>query len=237
MTPAGLHAPLPPPTWEDVVYPDSDGKPMSDNTLQFEWIVMLHFGFLSQYASDPNVFVASDLLWYPVQGDPKTRAAPDVMVVFGRTKGHRGSYKQWEEEGVPPQVVIEVLSPGNTAREMIDKFHFYDRHGVDEYYIYDPNEGRFDGYLRSSGHLQAVPYTSGWTGPRTGVRFDMSPEGLLLPFQADGEAFESYLELRQRAAAEHLRAEVEKQRAETEKQRADRLAARMRELGLDPDAV
>jgi hypothetical protein len=33
------------------------------------------------------------------------------------------------------------------------------------------------------------------------------------------------------------RAEQEKQRAEQEKQRADRLAAKLRELGCDPDAV
>jgi hypothetical protein len=47
------------------------------------------------FADDPNVFVAMDLLWYPVEGNPRIRVAPDVLVALGRPKGHRGSYKQW----------------------------------------------------------------------------------------------------------------------------------------------
>src|SRR4051812_27387732 len=98
-------------TTEVIVYPDSDGQPMADNTLQFQWIVTIQGGLDALFAADPNVFVAGDLLWYPVEGQPKIRAAPDAMVVFGRPKGYRGSYKQWEEGGVAPQVVFEVLSP------------------------------------------------------------------------------------------------------------------------------
>lgn len=37
------------------------------------------------------MFVAGDLLWYPVEGDNVTRAAPDAMVVLGKPKGDRGS--------------------------------------------------------------------------------------------------------------------------------------------------
>ena len=70
-------------------------------------------GLDALFRDDPDVFVAGDLLWYPVEGDPKTRIAPDAMVVFGRPKGYRGSYKQWDEGGIAPQVVFEVLSPGN----------------------------------------------------------------------------------------------------------------------------
>ncbi|MEQ9625356.1 MAG: hypothetical protein RLO37_25870, partial [Coleofasciculus chthonoplastes F1-TOW-03] len=39
----------------------------------------------------------------------------------------------------------------------------------------------------------------------------------------------------QRAESERQRAETERQRAETEHQRAERLAARLRELGEEPD--
>src|SRR4051812_30132113 len=49
-----------------IVYPDRDGNPMSDNTLQFRWIVTIQGGLDAQYAGDPNVFVAGDLLWYAV---------------------------------------------------------------------------------------------------------------------------------------------------------------------------
>jgi Uma2 family endonuclease len=62
------------------------------------------------------LFVAGDLLWYPVEGDNKLRQAPDVMVVFGRPKGDRGSYKPWEEDNIPPQVVFEILLPATPQR-------------------------------------------------------------------------------------------------------------------------
>jgi Uma2 family endonuclease len=132
-------------------YADSDGSPMADNTLQYEWIVTIKGGLDAIFVDDPNVFVAGDLLWYPVKGEPTIRSAPDAMVAFGRPKGYRGSYKQWEEEDVPPQVVFEVLSPGNRPREMIRKFQFYEQYGVEEYYIYDPDHGNLDGWRRTRG--------------------------------------------------------------------------------------
>ncbi len=112
------------PPQSTVHYPDDDGQPMSDNTLQFKWIVLIKEGLETLFRHDPNVLVAGDLLWYPEEGKPKVRQAPDVMVVLGRPKGERGSYKQWEEDGIAPQVVFEVLSPGNRLDE-IRKFRFY----------------------------------------------------------------------------------------------------------------
>ena len=89
---------------------------MSDNTLQFQWIVTIKGGLDALFRHDPDVFVAGDLLWYPVEGKPKIRIGPDVLVAFGRPKGERGSYRQWEEGGIAPQVVFEILSPGNRSR-------------------------------------------------------------------------------------------------------------------------
>ena len=104
---------------EEIEYPDSDGEPMAENTLQWEWIVAIKAGLDTVFLDNPDVFVASDLFWYPVEGDNTTRLAPDVMVAFGRPKGRRGSYMQWREEGIAPQVVVEVLSPGNRAGELV----------------------------------------------------------------------------------------------------------------------
>ena len=84
-----------------------------------------------------DVFVGGDLLWYRV-GATTRPDLPDVMVAFGRPKIYRGSYKQWEEEGIPPQVVFEVLSPGNRVEEMLRKFRFYEQYGVEEYYLFTP---------------------------------------------------------------------------------------------------
>src|SRR3982750_326351 len=118
------------PQKQKVVYPESDGRPMADNTRQFEYIVTIKGGLDALFRDDPNVFVAGDLLWYPVEGDNTTRAAPDAMVVIGRPKGYRGSYQQWREDGIAPQVVFEVLSPGNRPMEMVRKHEFYQPYGV-----------------------------------------------------------------------------------------------------------
>src|SRR3954466_2232357 len=102
-----------PPASAEIEYPDSDGEPMAENTLQFRTIVTIQGGLDALYRNDPNVFVAGDLLWYPVEGDNTICTAPDVIVAFGRPKGDRGSYLQWKEDNIPPQVVFEVLSPNN----------------------------------------------------------------------------------------------------------------------------
>src|SRR5258708_3071681 len=108
-------------TEPEIYYPDSDGQPMADNTVQFNKIFYLKEGFEDLYRDNPNVFVAGDLLWYPVKGDNTISMAPDTMIAFGRPKGDRGSYKQWEEGGIAPQVVFEILSPSNTVDEMLRK--------------------------------------------------------------------------------------------------------------------
>jgi Uma2 family endonuclease len=131
-----------------IVYPDSDGQPMADNTRQFRWIVTIKENLELLFADRPDVFVAGDLLWYPIAGNNKLRQAPDVMVVLGRPKGDRGSYQQWEEGGVAPQVVFEIPSPGNRLKEMHRKLMFYQTYGVQEYYIYDPDDYELMGWQR-----------------------------------------------------------------------------------------
>ena len=213
----------------ETIYPDSDGQPMADNTRQFRYIVTIQGGLAALFADRPDVFVAGDLLWYPVEGNNRLRAAPDVMVVFGRPPGDRGSYQQWQEDRLAPQVVFEVLSPGNTVAEMTRKFRFYERYGVEEYYVYDPDRGSLDGWVRRGECLEDIPDMEGWVSPRLRVRFSLGGRDLVL-YRPDGRRFETFLELEQRA-------EMERQRAETERQRAERLAVRLRALGVDPDAL
>ncbi len=151
----------------EIEYPDDDGEPMSDNTLQFKWIVLLAANLETVFRNDPNVFVAGNLLWYPVKGEPTIRTAPDAMVAMGRPKGRRGSYKQWEEGNVAPQVVFETLSPGNRPPEMERKFKFYEQYGVEEYYIYDPDDGTFEAWFRTGNRLLKVQNVVGTCEPST----------------------------------------------------------------------
>jgi hypothetical protein len=232
-----LDRPAPPlPDADGIVYPDSDGEPMADNTKQFDLMTTWKYGLDIQHQDSPDVFVAGDLLWYPVRGNNTLRQAPDVMVAFGRPKGYRGSYKQWEEGDVPPQVVFEVLSPGNRAGEMARKFDFYQRYGVEEYYVYDPDRHTLAVWFRdASGALVPVPDPRDFISPRLGVRFVLPDEGDLTLYYPDGTPFLSPVEIaRQRAEAERRLSETEGRQREAE-ERAERLAARLRALGIDPD--
>ena len=109
-----------------IYYLDCDGKPMADNTKQFRLIVMIKENLEISYAAFMNVFVAGDLFWYPIEGNNKTRLAPDVMVAFGRPKGdspeatlcERGSYQQWNEDNIVPQVTFKILSPSRPLTKL-----------------------------------------------------------------------------------------------------------------------
>jgi Uma2 family endonuclease len=207
-------------------YPDSDGQRMSDNTLQFQWIVTIQGNVDALYAGQSNVFVAGDILWYPVEGTPTIRQAPDILVALGRPKGYRGSYRQWEEGGIAPQVVFEIQSPGNRPEEMDRKFAFYERYGVEEYYLYDPHERKLSGWRRVGDRLEAISQMDGWVSPRLGIRFNSSGDELAI-YRPDGQRFLTFVELMQQ------RQEAQR-RADEAQQRAERLAAQLRELGVKP---
>ncbi|UJL34032.1 Uma2 family endonuclease [Cylindrospermopsis raciborskii Cr2010] len=205
----------------EIVYPESDGEPMADNTRQFTWIVKIKENLEILFKYNADVFVAGDLFWYPVKGSNKIKLAPDTMVVFGRPKGHRGSYRQWEEDNIPPQVVFEILSPGNSQDEMDKKKLFYLKHGVEEYYVYDPDRISLEVSIRENNSFKEIKDFSVWTSPRLNVRFDMTGDELVI-YYPDGGRFLSPVELSNYAEQENQRAEREKLLKEQETQRAER---------------
>jgi Uma2 family endonuclease len=232
----------------EVEYPESDGLPMADNEVQYEWIVTIKGGLDAVFRENPNVYVAGNMFWYPIEGDNKTVIAPDALVAFGRPKtGRRGSYLQWLEDNIAPQVVFEILSPSNRVSEMVRKHQFYQRFGVEEYYLYDPDEIELLGWLREGEELREIPKLSGWVSPRLGIRFEVGED--LTIFGPDGRSFSTYRELarqrdeserrveeqRRRADEERRRADEERRRADESTLRAERMAAKLRELGIDPD--
>ena len=232
----------------EIVYPSDDGVPMAESTLQLEWIIRVVGNLKNVVRKRPDAFAAGNQNWYPVEGHPEIFQAPDAYVVFGRPKGHRPSWKQWEEGGVPLTVVFEILSPGNTPAEMVDKFHWYDEHGVEEYYVFDPHKSLLTAYRRGKHTLVAQDPAHGYVSPRLGIRFDLSGPEMVIRYP-DGRPFLSVEELDeerrqerqlrldaerradderqraldaiQRAEDEHKRAQDERQRAEDEHQRAE----------------
>jgi Uma2 family endonuclease len=190
---------------EEILYPSGDGQPMAESTEQYRWIVMVKENLEILFKDDPNVFIAGDLLWYPepVEVPPAPSQAPDVMVAWGRPKGMRFSYKQWEEDNVAPQVVFEILSRSNRTRRgreaMAVKFRFYESYGVEEYYIYDPDKLTLQGWQRQGNTLVEIPQMSDWVSPRLGIRFVWQPRQPLTLLRPDGSRFLSSIELAEQA--------------------------------------
>ncbi|NEQ99473.1 MAG: Uma2 family endonuclease [Cyanothece sp. SIO2G6] len=214
------------PTYDDILYPESDGKPIAENTVQYRWIVRL-VSNLKRLLKDQTAFVAGDLLWYPVKVDapPAPSQAPDVMVVLNRPDGDRGSYRQWEEENIAPQVVFEIVSPSNTAVEMAEKQAFYQQHGVLECYVYNPDTDEFWGFVRDRSDqdiMPIFPLRLPWVSPLLGIRFELFDDGLTV-FYPTGEPFQDP-------------GEVMDERDQY-KQERDRLRAKLRELGIEPDQL
>ncbi len=219
---------------DTVVYPDSDGKPMAENTLQAEWIVTIMGNLACQYRDDPNVFVAMDNFIYAVRGNNMLCTAPDVYVAFGRPKGHRGSYKVWLEDGIFPQVIFEIFSPGNTQREMDEKHDFYFRYGAEEFYIYDPEDNTLEGYLQSDTGITPVEDWATFVSPRMGIRFELVGHDLHI-YGANGQRFRTFLEVDERAEQadfEAKRAKQAVQKAKRETERAKKADERAKQAGL-----
>jgi Uma2 family endonuclease len=228
---------------DDTEYPETDGLPMADSTMQYDWIVTFKGGLEAMFAGRDDVFVAGNIFWYPVQGNPKIVTAPDAMVVFGRPKGHRRSYRQWVEGDIAPQIVVEIMSYSNSAEEMLEKLSWYEQYGVQEYYLYNPHTNYCAGWIREKNILVKIQQMNGFRSPLLGITFLLNATTLTV-LRPDGQTFEAYLELVNRAAeAEDRAEEAEERRKEAEERRkeaeadAQRFAAKLRELGINPDDV
>ena len=179
-----------------------------------------------------DVFVTTNFAWYPELRNSKD---PDVLVVFGRPNYPRSSWRNFRED-VAPQVVFEIKS--NTLRHIAEKRQWYDQHGVEEYYDYDPERGTFTAWARSpqSGRLEQVAPSSGFKSPRLNLTFVLNGQALEI-VGPDGRVLGDYVAAEhaaevERANAEAARADAEGARAdaEVERRRADEAIAELAEL-------
>jgi Uma2 family endonuclease len=122
---------------DTIDYPESDGQPMAETDFHLKLMTNLLHALDTHFADGPQVYVSGNLLLYYVKGNPAKRVAPDVFVVRGVPKGDRRIYKLWEE-GVPPGVVIKVSSRQTWREDLYTKLRLYEKLGVQEYFIFDP---------------------------------------------------------------------------------------------------
>jgi hypothetical protein len=123
-----------------------------------------------------------------------------------------------------PQVVFEILSESNTIREMQDKLAFYDEHGVEEYYQFDPDTHDLSGWVRKgTAFRRAWKVTDGWTSPRLGVTFKVE-EDLILT-KPNGERFLTVAQVNEQRDEAIRQAKADRERADELAKEVERLKA------------
>ncbi|NER79616.1 MAG: Uma2 family endonuclease [Leptolyngbya sp. SIO1D8] len=205
-------------------------------------------------------FVGGNMFVYfsPEQVRNQDYRGPDVFVVLDAPVRERKSWVVWQE-GKGPDVVIELLSDSTAARDKAEKKQIYQTQlRVPEYFWFNPFEPNdLAGFSLQRGIYEPIqPDSQGnvisqqlglmlirWTGSfkaveTTWLRWS-TLDGQPLPTDQEQAALaqQQTEDERQRADGERQRADSERQRAEDERQRAERLAARLRALGVDPEAI
>ncbi len=108
-----------------------------------------------------QVFIAPFDVRLPVKNKKKdheitTVVQPDLCIVCDETKiDDRGCCGA-------PDVIVEILSPGNSKKEVQNKFELYEEAGVAEYWIINPSEENLIIYtLQNSRYTGSKPYAPG----------------------------------------------------------------------------
>ncbi|RYE30010.1 MAG: Uma2 family endonuclease [Sphingobacteriaceae bacterium] len=69
--------------------------------------------------------------------DIKTVVQPDICVICDRGKIDKAGCLG------APDIVVEIISPGNNKTELLNKFEIYEENGVQEYWIVSPQDKTF----------------------------------------------------------------------------------------------
>ena len=173
----------------------------------------------------------------------------------------RRSYVLWQEEESPQLVVEFVSGDGSKERDRTPnegKFWIYERRIRAGYYaIYEVDPGRVEVWRMAGTAYELVPANERghypiasmgielgiWVGSYRGVHLPWlrcwDEQGQLLPSDDERaeEANRRADEANRRTDEERQRADEANRRLDEERRRAERLAARLRELGQDPDEV
>jgi Uma2 family endonuclease len=213
----------------DVVYPESDGKPMAETDVHIDQIVDLRTALQHFFRDQPDIYVSGNIYLYYEEDNPFKYVAPDVLVVKGIEKRRRRIDRVWEE-GKAPDVVMEVTSKQTEDEDVFFKRNLYEQVlRVPEYFTFDPTGDYLDpplqgyrlvkgkyvriketrGRLRSNELGLALVVEEGWL-----QCYDLlTGEKLLTP----EEAYAAYEQTE--AALQQAEAEIERLRAELEAMR------------------
>ena len=216
--------------------PCDDGEPMESQRHKLQMDLLIE-GLDTWLEQREDGYVGGNMFIYFSQAQIKKQdfKGPDFFAVTGVSKKERKSWVVWEEEKAP-DVVIELLSVSTANFDKTEKKQIYqNKMRVSEYFWYDPfNSEDFAGFYLNNGVYQPLVFNEQgclisqslglalvrWSGNYRGL------EAVWLRWATlEGQILPTGREL----------AEQERQLAERERLRADRLAAKLREMGIYPD--
>jgi Uma2 family endonuclease len=205
----------------EVVYPESDGKPMAETDVHRDWMVLIIERLKARYRGK-RVYVSGNLLIYYEEGNPKKSVAPDVFAVLECEQRRRRTFKVWEE-GRGPNFILETTS-GKTRREdQGPKPALFAKLRVPEFFLYDPLaewlKPPLQGFRLNNGHYEPIrPEADGsLISKQLGIRFLLE----------DGELAMFDVKMGERILSDGERMlEAERQNQEMEKRLAEERAAR-----------
>jgi len=222
-------APLP----FDLVYDDGEPLETEWHTWQFPLLRGLIRQLMVEEQGRRDFYVGGNMfVYYSVeqardvaQGRQYFRG-PDVFWVGGVAPGRRKGWVAWNEGGRLPDVIVELSSPSTASVDRNEKKVLYARtFRTSEYYLYDPDLRRLEGFRLAGGTYQPmVPDARGrfWSeqlgaflGVWHGVYEDMEDDWVRL-FRRDGSLVPTA-----------------KERAEAAESELARLRALLKERGQD----
>lgn len=230
--------------------PDSDDTPV-DNELQIPVATLLR-AILSWFWVDRQDWflgVGMGVYYHPKESAIVPDGFLSLGVVGRKSERGRLSYVLWEENGIVPQLVIEVVSK-TYGQEYGDKQVKYAQIGVLYYVVYNPDYCERDkhepfevyrlvdgGYVRQPGEPIWLPEIGLGIGRERGVYEGWTREWLYW-YDQEGDRFLSPHErAAQELEQERQRAEQAERQLEQERRRKEQLIAKLRERGINPDAL
>lgn len=216
------------PATSEIIYPSSDGEPLAE-TQQHVLAILMALALLRLYLQEQQAVVFADQYLYYIEGNSRARVAPDVMVVFDIEKRLYANYKIWEGQQTPA-IIFEVTSAGTKETDWNFKKTLYEQLGVTEYWLFDPYgewvTEQLQGYrLNEDGVYKPIRDNCSEV-----LQLKLQAEEYLIGFYRldNGEKLLTPEELYSANVAAN-------QRADQEKARADRLAEKLRQLGVNLD--
>lgn len=211
-------------------------EPEMESSLHYFQLLLLVTCLEWLWRDSSDFFIGANLTIYFSRQELKNKEfrGPDFFLVKNTEKKPRSSWVVWEEDGKYPNLIIELLSKDTASTDRNLKKELYqDRFRTPEYFWFYPQTLEFEGFRLVGDKYQPIPVNE------HGQRWSKQLGLYLSVYQEQLRYFTSDGQLVARPEEDALRAMAEAQQAQdmaqSERLRAEKLAAKLRALGIEPD--